>query len=100
MIIHSIRVKNIKSYGEGREGRGVTVRFEHGTNGIAGKNGHGKTTLVEALGYALFLAKPEAEEKLDQKTYLLRSGAKAGEIDVTFKHGGELFRLECGLGQT
>jgi hypothetical protein len=37
MIVRSIRLKNIKSYGEGPDGRGVTVYFEPGTNRITGK---------------------------------------------------------------
>ncbi|MBV8329662.1 MAG: AAA family ATPase, partial [Verrucomicrobia bacterium] len=98
MIVRSMRLKNIKSYGEGPDGRGVTVYFEPGTNRIAGKNGHGKSTLIESLGYALFLTDPIYEERLQLETYFLRVGAKAAEIDVTFEHRGELFRIERGLG--
>ncbi|MEA3209818.1 MAG: repair protein SbcC/Rad50 [Chthoniobacter sp.] len=98
MIIRSIRLKNIKSYGEGADGHGTTVHFQPGINRIAGQNGHGKSTLIEALGYALFLAKPLCEETFDAATYLLRAGHKAGEIDVTFEHGGQAYRLERGLG--
>ena len=58
MIIRSLRLKNIKSYGEGPDGNGVIIRFEPGVNRIAGKNGHGKSTLIESLGYALFLTPP------------------------------------------
>jgi exonuclease SbcC len=98
MIVRSIRLKNIKSYGEGPEGAGVTIWFEPGTNRIAGKNGHGKTTLIESLGYALFLTEPIFEESFQLETYLLRAGTKAGEIDVTFGHRDEFFRIERGLG--
>jgi len=98
MIVHSIRLKNIKSYGEGPDGTGVTVNFQPGVNRIAGKNGHGKTTLIESLGYALFLTKPEFEENFDIATYFLRAGKKAGEIDATFSHGGGAYRIERGLG--
>ncbi|HEY0793893.1 MAG TPA: SMC family ATPase [Chthoniobacterales bacterium] len=98
MIIHSIRLKNIKSYAEGPEGNGVTVNFQAGVNRIAGKNGHGKTTLIESLGYALFLTRPEFEEHFDLTTYFLRAGKKAGEIDATFSHGGDAYRIERGLG--
>lgn len=98
MIIRSIRLKHIKSYGEGPDGNGITVAFESGINRIAGKNGHGKSTLIESLGYALFLTKPIFEEGFDAATYLLRSGQKAGEIDVTFDLAGQQYRLERGLG--
>jgi len=98
MIIRSLRLKNIKSYGEGPAGDGVTVRFEPGINRIAGKNGHGKSTLIESLGYALFLTEPIHEESFNVATYLLRAGAKGGEIDVVFECGGQTYRLERGLG--
>jgi exonuclease SbcC len=98
MIVRSIRLKNIKSYAEGPDGRGVTVCFEPGTNRVAGKNGHGKTTVIESLGYALFLTNPIFEESFQLDTYFLRAGKKAAEIDVTFGHQGEFFRIERGLG--
>jgi exonuclease SbcC len=98
MIIRSIRLLNIKSYGEGPDGKGVTVQFEPGINRIAGKNGHGKSTLIESLGYALFLTDPIYEEGFDIATYLLRGGKKTGEIDVVFEINGQTYRLERGLG--
>ncbi len=98
MIVRSMRLKNIKSYGEGPDGDGVTIFFEPGTNRVAGKNGHGKTTLIESLGYALFLSEPIFEEGFQLETYLLRTGKKDAEIDVTFAHRGEFFRIERGLG--
>jgi exonuclease SbcC len=98
MILQSLRLRNIKSYGNGADGAGVTVEFAPGINRIAGRNGHGKTTLIEALGYALFFARPVFEENFDAATYLLRAGKKEGEIDVTFSHGGETYRVERGLG--
>jgi len=100
MNIRSLRLKNIKSYGEGPDGNGVTVDFQAGVNRIAGRNGHGKTSLIESLGYALFLSEPKFEENFKLERYLLRHGAKAGEIDVTFEHAGTIYRVERGLGST
>ena len=65
MILRSLRLKNIKSYGEGADGNGVVIDFAPGINRIAGRNGHGKSTLIESLGYALFLAEPLYEENFD-----------------------------------
>ena len=98
MIIQSIRLKNIKSYGSGDHGQGVTVTFHPGINRIAGRNGYGKSTLIEAIGYALFLAEPEFEENFQTERYFLSHGEKAGEIDVTFLHNGTSYRVECGIG--
>lgn len=98
MIIQSIRLKNIKSYDEGPDGDGVRVLFQSGVNRIAGLNGHGKSTLIECLGYALFLAEPVFEENFKTETYFLRHGAKSGEIDLTFSLKGDTYRVERGLG--
>ena len=98
MIVRSLRLQNIKCYGDGPEGKGITISFEPGINRIAGKNGHGKSTLIESLGFALFLTEPIYEEGFDVSTYLLRSGKKAGEIDVVFDFNGQSYRLERGLG--
>jgi exonuclease SbcC len=99
MLIRSLRLKNIKSYGEGHEGAGITVNFQPGVNRVAGSNGHGKTTLIEALGYTLFFAEPDNEEKFKTATYFLRAGEKVGEVDVVFAHGGESYRVERDIGQ-
>ena len=99
MLIRSLRLKNIKSYGEGLGGNGITVNFQPGVNRVAGLNGHGKTTLIEALGYALFFAEPDNEEKFKTTTYFLREDEKVGEIDVIFAHGGESYRIERDIGQ-
>lgn len=99
MIIQSIRLKNVKSYGTGPEETGITIHLQPGVNRIAGRNGHGKSTLIEAIGYALFLTKPDYEETFSTHTYLLRNGTKEGEIDVTFKYRGQRFRIERGVGQ-
>src|SRR2546430_883956 len=100
MIIQSLRLKNIKSYGEGPDGNGITIRFQPGVNRVAGRNGHGKTTLIETLGYALFFAEPVHEETFKLHTYFLRAGEKEGEIDVVFEHGGQNYRVERDLGQS
>ncbi|HUX88582.1 MAG TPA: ATP-binding protein, partial [Chloroflexota bacterium] len=50
MFIHEIRLENIKSYGSPAE----VVRFERGVNAISGQNGAGKSTILEAIGCALF----------------------------------------------
>jgi len=99
MIIRSLRLKNIKSYGEGPGGAGIAVNFQAGVNRVAGRNGHGKSTLIEALGYALFFAEPDNDEKFKTTTYFLRAGEKVGEIDVVFAHGSESYRIERDVGQ-
>ncbi len=70
MLIKSVELKNIKSY------RHETIEFSEGINGICGQNGHGKTTILEAIGYVLFDYLPYKEADF------LRRGEKSGQVSV------------------
>ncbi len=48
MRLLELELKNIKSYEE------ATICFGPGVNGLLGKNGSGKSTILQAIGYALF----------------------------------------------
>ena len=52
MLIHSLTLENVKSYTR------ATVEFSPGTNAVTGSNGSGKTTILEAIGFALFDHRP------------------------------------------
>ena len=77
-MLTQLRLKNIKSY------RDATIEFKAGINGIAGENGHGKTTILEAVGYALFDALPYPERDF------LRRGAKTGSVEIIFVADDEI----------
>ena len=71
MLITRIELENIKSY------RQFAVDLRRGTTAISGANGAGKTTIVEAIGYALFdylLYKPAQ--------MFVREGAKYGVVII------------------
>jgi|GEM_PF-1171094 len=72
MRILRVQLSNVKSYRE------VEVRFAHGTNCICGENGAGKTTIVEAIGWALFNSLPYSQEKFR------RDGTTAAQVSVLF----------------
>lgn len=72
MLIESVTLTNIKSY------RSASISFQRGTNAISGENGAGKSTILEAIGYALFDFKPYKIENI------IRHGEKKGEIRVEF----------------
>ncbi|MDT5295256.1 MAG: repair protein SbcC/Rad50 [Acidobacteriota bacterium] len=77
MHVTRVELENIKSYGEGAA-RG-DYSFERGTTAIVGQNGAGKTTILEAVAWALF-------DVLDySKDDFLRRGAKRGSVRVTFQ---------------
>ena len=78
MLIKSLELKRIKSYSEG------TIDFFEGINGICGENGHGKTTILEAIGYALFDFLPFNHGDF------LRHGEKSGFVAVTVEGKDEI----------
>ncbi len=70
MLITGLELKDIKSY------ECASFTFGEGVNGICGLNGHGKTTVVEAIGYALYNHLPY------KKTEFTRHGKKNGLVVV------------------
>ncbi|MFC1959199.1 AAA family ATPase [Chloroflexota bacterium] len=74
MWITKLRLRNIKSYGTDTP----EINFVPGVNLIQGHNGAGKSTILEAIGLALFGSSPY---KMNQ---IVREGSKRGEIAVSF----------------
>jgi exonuclease SbcC len=75
--ILSIHLKNIKSH------RDTTLVFSAGINVLSGPNGVGKSTVFEAIGYALFGV--DARDFVSNIERFLSIGAKRGEVSVTFQ---------------
>lgn len=73
MIIRSVHLENIKSYVS------ASFTFTEGVNAIVGRNGAGKSTVVEAIGFALFDA--------GSGRALVRQGAPSGQVTVGFDSG-------------
>lgn len=75
MHISKIELENIKSHA------GSTFEFGCGTTAITGENGAGKTTIIEAIAWALF-------DLLEyKKEDFIRRGTKKGVVRVTFESG-------------
>jgi exonuclease SbcC len=75
MYITRLELENIKSHAESK------FEFAPGTTAITGENGAGKTTIIEAISWALF---DVLEYKKDE---FLRRGARKGSVQVTFVSG-------------
>ena len=79
MLIKSVELKNVKSYNH------ETIEFLEGINGICGQNGHGKSTILEAIGYVLFDYPPY--KKIDD---FRRHGEKSGYVAITVEGRDEI----------
>jgi len=91
MQILSINLKNIKSH------RDRELHFVNGINVLSGPNGVGKSTIFEAIGYALFGV--DARDFVGNIERFITIGAKKGEIAVTFAtDGGETYRVSRSVG--
>ncbi len=89
MLITRIELENIKSY------RHLMVDFRRGTTAISGANGSGKTTIVEAIGFALFDYLPYSQARF------VREGEKYGRVVIHLIGGDErpyTVERRCGSG--
>ncbi len=87
MKLVSLTLENIKSYVL------ETINFYEGVNFISGMNGAGKSTIIEAIGYALFDAHPFSSQR-----QFIREGEKSGTITVVFEAADErIYRVERRL---
>lgn len=91
MQILSILLKNIKSH------RDKELHFVGGINVLSGVNGVGKSTIFEAIGYALFGV--DARDFVGNIDRFITIGEKKGEIAVTFAPGdGDTYRVSRTVG--
>ena len=91
MQILTISLKNIKSH------RDKELHFVNGINVLSGDNGVGKSTIFEAIGYALFGV--DARDFVGNIERFITIGAKKGEIAVTFAtDDGETYRVSRSVG--
>jgi exonuclease SbcC len=91
MQILSISLKNIKSH------RDRELQFVNGINVLSGDNGVGKSTIFEAIGYALFGV--DARDFVGNIERFITIGAKKGEIAVIFTTDtGETYRVSRSVG--
>jgi len=84
MLIQQLELTDFKSYEH------AIIRFMPGMNAILGENGAGKSSILEAVGLALFGHAP-AGTKRDQ---LVREGQSTAHIRLCFVSGPEQQRYE------
>lgn len=74
MQIVSLRLENFKSYDD------ALIEFTAGTNAIVGHNGAGKSSVLEAIGFALFDHTPPGYSQAD----FVREGARSATVTIAF----------------
>jgi exonuclease SbcC len=89
--IVSVHLKNIKSH------RDTELTFAPGINVLSGANGSGKSTIFQAIGYALFGV--NAQDFVSRAERFLTIGSKKGEVGVVFEPAdGERYRVTRSVG--
>lgn len=90
MQIVKVRLNNFKSYTEN------SIKFCEGVISIAGENEAGKSSILDAIGFALF-----DFNKFQNVKQMIRAGAKNGKIEVTFRLNDERdYKVIRGVGHS
>ncbi len=89
-FIHGVALENIFCYER------QTVEFERGVSVFAGSNGSGKSSLLEAVFFALFGsgARSVTGRELGE---VLREGERAGSVELDFTFGPHRYRAHMAL---
>jgi len=92
IVIESVTLENIKSYAEP-----TTINLGEGVAAVIGENGAGKSTIQEAIGFALFDTHPFKNEGR-----FVRDGHSSGHVEVTFRlvSTGEEFTVRRWAGKS
>lgn len=83
MILEEIEVKDFRSHGHS------TLVLDQGITVIIGENGSGKTSLLEAVNFALFKQRPN-NVNIDD---LVKRGSKTARVAVKFHSGGRAYKV-------
>jgi exonuclease SbcC len=83
VIIQEVEIEDFRSH------RRTMVTFQEGITVMVGENGSGKTSILEAVNFALFKQKPR-DVNMDD---LIRRGSEEARVSVTFRVGGRRYRV-------
>ena len=82
MILNEITLKNFKTY------KDITLRFNEGITIIIGENGVGKSTILEAIHYALF------KKSFINQNDLIRHDEDSMEVTLSFTEKGNRYMIQ------
>lgn len=90
MRINSIRLQNFRQHAD------TYLEFDSGLTGIIGANGTGKSTVLEAIAWALY-GNPAARGKRDSIRWLRAPARAAVRVELDFELGGHRYHVVRGL---
>ncbi|MBQ2666013.1 SMC family ATPase [Methanobrevibacter sp.] len=82
MIFNKLKLNNFKSHEH------TVINFDKGISVIVGENGAGKSTILEAISFALF--KQHTGKKIDD---LVRNNAQSMSIELEFTSSGRDYKI-------
>jgi DNA repair exonuclease SbcCD ATPase subunit len=77
-MLSNLRLKNFKVF------KDQEIEFHEGTTAVVGPNGSGKTTILEAIEFALFKRVTRKEKTLKSAEDLIRHGDKKSKVELEF----------------
>ena len=93
MIIKKVQLENYHSHSN------VTVEFTKGVNLILGKNGRGKTSILEAISTVMFNTKDRSGKEIG-KSYI-KFGEKSSKVEIDFiANDGREYNLKTEFFKT
>ncbi len=93
MIIKKVQLENYRSHSN------ITVEFTKGVNLILGKNGRGKTSILEAISTVMFNTKDRSGKEIG-KSYI-KFGEKSSKVDIDFiANDGREYNLKTEFFKT
>jgi exonuclease SbcC len=86
MRINSIRLQNFRQHAD------TYLEFDSGLTGIVGDNGTGKSTILEAIAWALY-GNPAARGRRDSIRWLRAPTGATVRVELDFELGGHVYRV-------
>jgi exonuclease SbcC len=90
MRLNSLHLTNFRQHAE------THITFDTGLTGIIGANGSGKSTILEAIAWALYGQEAARGKKETIRSLRAGPGARV-KVELDFELGGHRYRVERGL---